>query len=962
MPEGKLHYLQEELYERIQSDPELFDFLRQGSLDGMWYWDLESPENEWMDACFWETLGVDPTTKEHKTSEWQDLINSDDLELAISNFNKHCEDPSHPYDQIVHYKHQNGSTVRVRCRGIAIRDREGKPIRMLGVHNDLTHEIETEHALKEAHKVTIQELDTLWEESPVMHVHVDPDTAVVLKCNWNVVKRLGYESKQDIEGKPVLEIYHPDCLQNAELLLKTKEGKPVPVILNVTSVRDEDGNILHSSSTWVEISELRHTQESERFSNFALEHANVSFYLVNPEARILRVNKATCENTGFSKEELESFTVHDINPDFPKEAWPPHWEELKREGFLRFESNILKKEGTTYPAEIETNYVEFEGQAYNFAFVRDMTDLRKAQEAQRLMHFAVTHATVAFFMVDAEANLLQVNEHACEKTGFSEEELLGMKVFDLDPNFPKQAWAEHWAELQEKQFLRFESMQTRKDGTVFPTEIETNYLEFEGKAYNFAFVSDITDRMERIHQRDLQEAKLEALVDERTKDLLSQRRAALNIALDAEAAQKRAEAAEKQLAPLASKLALPKAGISSTTAFFQFGNLTLKDVLTCGGRIRGASQEYQSLATYLESIPRFFLDNFLSEDNEAAFGLVQVNYCKPFSKLAAEEKEAVQAATSTIKEDTPCLVLASSNCKIKGAENPPPFSRILPITHPDILARAPHMGNLLSQLGFDIEQVHLDGAINQQDEIAAIHVSNPDSPNWPHAGLEELPNVSLQNIVGFGQKLSKDEYFVLTAYSHSNISPDDAYRFVYLAHSVRLGILQFLGGTESTQNQIQAVDALLTGHEAFATDQEDRLRETMSALTKANNELQHSNEELDKFAFAASHDLKSPLFAIQNLIYMIEEDVGDVLPEEGWHLFNKVKKRLGQMEELLQSMLQYSRIGLVEDSPDEHDMMKCWNPSSVCSIPNTAQRSRSKPNCQGSKPPEAPCFVYFPTC
>ena len=63
MPEGKPHYLQEELYQRIQSDPELFDFLREGSLDGMWYWDLESPENEWMDNRLWEVLGVDPSTK-----------------------------------------------------------------------------------------------------------------------------------------------------------------------------------------------------------------------------------------------------------------------------------------------------------------------------------------------------------------------------------------------------------------------------------------------------------------------------------------------------------------------------------------------------------------------------------------------------------------------------------------------------------------------------------------------------------------------------------------------------------------------------------------------------------------------------------------------------------------------------------------------------------------------------------
>lgn len=78
-------------------------------------------------------------------SEWQNIIFKEDLNLAFSNFEKHCADPTYPYDQIVRYKHKNGSTVWIRCRGLAIRDQNGKPIRMLGAHTDITD-------LKEAEK------------------------------------------------------------------------------------------------------------------------------------------------------------------------------------------------------------------------------------------------------------------------------------------------------------------------------------------------------------------------------------------------------------------------------------------------------------------------------------------------------------------------------------------------------------------------------------------------------------------------------------------------------------------------------------------------------------------------------------------------------------------------------------------------------------------------------------------
>ena len=132
------HYLENELEGLLQSDASLWKFLQAGSLDGVWYWDLEKQDREWMSPEFWRLFGIDPTTRSHDPAEWQDIIYQDDLQVALDNFNKHCADPNHPYDQIVRYRHADGSTVWVRCRGIAIRDDSGKPLRMLGAHNDVT--------------------------------------------------------------------------------------------------------------------------------------------------------------------------------------------------------------------------------------------------------------------------------------------------------------------------------------------------------------------------------------------------------------------------------------------------------------------------------------------------------------------------------------------------------------------------------------------------------------------------------------------------------------------------------------------------------------------------------------------------------------------------------------------------------------------------------------------------------
>lgn len=147
------HYLEAELDQLVQTDEAVWRFIRESCLDGVWYWDLENPDQEWMSPDFWRLFGYDPAARRHDPAEWQDLIHPDDRDLAVANLEKHLADPSYPYDQAVRYKHADGHTIWVRCRGLALRDPSGKPIRLLGAHVDIT-------ALKTAQSVARTDADT----------------------------------------------------------------------------------------------------------------------------------------------------------------------------------------------------------------------------------------------------------------------------------------------------------------------------------------------------------------------------------------------------------------------------------------------------------------------------------------------------------------------------------------------------------------------------------------------------------------------------------------------------------------------------------------------------------------------------------------------------------------------------------------------------------------------------------
>lgn len=141
-----MNYLENELRNLVRKDDKIFDFLQESSLDGLWYWDLTNPEEEWMNDTFWKCLGYDPDKMPNKSSAWMDIIFPEDLEVARQKVAEHIEHPDRPYDQITRYTHADGHTVWIRCRGMIMRDEDGTPIRMLGAHTDVT-------ALKQKEKI-----------------------------------------------------------------------------------------------------------------------------------------------------------------------------------------------------------------------------------------------------------------------------------------------------------------------------------------------------------------------------------------------------------------------------------------------------------------------------------------------------------------------------------------------------------------------------------------------------------------------------------------------------------------------------------------------------------------------------------------------------------------------------------------------------------------------------------------
>jgi PAS domain S-box-containing protein len=129
--------------------------------------------------------------------------------------------------------------------------------------------------------------------------------------------------------------------------------------------------------------DLLKAQEQLLLVQASIDNTSESIFWIDKDANFINVNKSACKNLGYSKEEMLSMKVTDIAPHFPLEKWPANWNELKKRGSMVFETHHKHKNGKEHPVEVKLNYVEFGGKEYNFAFARDITERKRAEDILR---------------------------------------------------------------------------------------------------------------------------------------------------------------------------------------------------------------------------------------------------------------------------------------------------------------------------------------------------------------------------------------------------------------------------------------------------------------------------------------------------------------------------------------------------------------------------------------------------
>ena len=245
-----------------------------------------------------------------------------------------------------------------------------------------------------------------------------------------------------------------------------------------------------------------------------LDQSNDAILVTDPETlRFLDSNERAWTELGYSREELLSMTVLDIDPDIVSVRTQVD-QQLRQTGCAIIERAHRRKNGTTFPVELNLRRVRLDRQ-YDVAVSRDITERKRTQAALRetneqlmktvrerermlrelsLFRAQLDQSNDAIEIIDPETlRILDVNERACIRLGYSREELLSMTIFDIGPSIDESVVARLRQQLVESGFASIETEQRRKDGTTFPVEVAIRTVQLE-RVYGVAVSRDITER------------------------------------------------------------------------------------------------------------------------------------------------------------------------------------------------------------------------------------------------------------------------------------------------------------------------------------------------------------------------------------------------------------------------------------------------------------------------------------
>ncbi|OGS97786.1 MAG: hypothetical protein A3H99_09295 [Gallionellales bacterium RIFCSPLOWO2_02_FULL_59_110] len=264
----------------LRDSEERWSFALEGSGEGVWDWDMQTGKVVYS-RRYKEMLGFPADTIWNSLSDWTKRVNPDDLRHAMMDMEKYLDGNSPSYTVVYRMLCKDDSLKWVAARGMVVsRAEDGRPLRMIGTHSDITERFIAQEKLLTLSKAV--------ENSPASVVITGLDGAIEY-VNPKFTKVTGYTAQEAIGQNPRIlksgalspKFYEKMWLTilagevwQGEFHNKKKNGEDYFEAATISPIRDDQGSVTHFVAVKEDITERKRTEQQLKKSMAAAEAAN----------------------------------------------------------------------------------------------------------------------------------------------------------------------------------------------------------------------------------------------------------------------------------------------------------------------------------------------------------------------------------------------------------------------------------------------------------------------------------------------------------------------------------------------------------------------------------------------------------------------------------------------------------------------------------------------------------------
>jgi diguanylate cyclase (GGDEF)-like protein/PAS domain S-box-containing protein len=433
--------LEQRVLERTQSlrdSEERWQFALEGAGDGVWDWNLENGEIIYS-RRYQEMLGYTDGIAWNCLDDWKSHVNPEEMQTAMVSLEAYLDGKTPSYSAEYRMQCADGSWKWMLARGKVVnRAQDGRPLRLIGTHTDITERKEAEAALQASES----RFRSIFENANTGIASTD-GSGRVTSFNEAFRTMLGYDAEA-LGRMSFRDFTHPDDLELEneffnEILAGQRhhyritkryidsESSILWVDISVSVIRDAQGKVANFIGVIQNITESREAEEALRDGHETLRSILATtldgYWRVDEQGRLLDANPAYCGQSGYTHDELLGMRISDLEAAETPTETAAHIRQLIEDGSVLFESRHRRKDGSIWYVEVSATFREIAG-GHLFVFLRDITERKQAEETLRATTERLNEAERI-----AQLGAWEL-DHVTGKLDWSDEVF---RIFEIDP-------------------------------------------------------------------------------------------------------------------------------------------------------------------------------------------------------------------------------------------------------------------------------------------------------------------------------------------------------------------------------------------------------------------------------------------------------------------------------------------------------------------------------------------------